>query len=119
QASDLHEVGTVASVMRYVTAPDRSHHVICQCEHRFRTLEFLPGYPFLVARIERIGEKEVMDTELEARMRSLKQRAGEALQLVPDAPAELRGAIEGIRSPSALSDLIASFIDISPEEKQE
>lgn len=119
QASDLHEVGTVASVMRYVTAPDRSHHVICQGEHRFRTLEFLPGYPFLVARIERIGEKEVMDTELEARMRSLKQRAGEALQLVPDAPAELRGAIEGIRSPSALSDLIASFIDISPEEKQE
>src|SRR5690625_4717731 len=43
QASDLHEVGTVASVMRYVTAPDRSHHVICQGEHRFRTLEFLPG----------------------------------------------------------------------------
>jgi ATP-dependent Lon protease len=119
EPGDLHEVGTVASVMRYVTAPDRSHHVICQGENRFRTLEFLPGYPFLVARIERIGEKEVMTTELEARMRTLKRRAAEALQLVPEAPVELQGAIEGIRSPSALSDLIASFIDISPEEKQE
>src|SRR5690625_2284778 len=55
---DLHTIGTVASVMRYVTAPDRSHHVICQGENRFRVLEFLPDYPFLVARIERIGEKE-------------------------------------------------------------
>src|SRR5690606_41714977 len=52
-------------------------------------------------------------------MRTLKMRAGEALQLVPEAPAELRSAIEGIRSPSALADLIASFIDIKPEEKQE
>lgn len=116
---DLHTIGTVASVMRYVTAPDRSHHVICQGENRFRVLEFLPDYPFLVARIERIGEKEVMSTALEASMRSLKQRAAEALQLVPEAPGELRGAIEGIRSPSALADLIASFIDIAPEQKQE
>ncbi|HEX5512804.1 MAG TPA: endopeptidase La, partial [Gammaproteobacteria bacterium] len=117
--SDLHTIGTVASVMRYVTAPDRTHHVICQGEHRFRMLEFLEGYPFLVARVERLGEKEVMSTELEARMRTLKQRAAEALQLVPEAPGELLGAIEGIRSPSALADLIASFIDIKPEEKQE
>lgn len=118
-AEDLYQVGTVGSIMRYITAPDRTHHVICQGEHRFRILEFLDGFPFLVARVERIGEKEVLDTAMEARMRTLKMRAGEALQLVPEAPAELRSAIEGIRSPSALADLIASFIDIKPEEKQE
>lgn len=118
-SQDLHDIGAVGSIMRYITAPDRSHHVICQGENRFRVLEYLDGYPFLVARIERVGEKEVMSTELEARMRTLKQRAGEALQLVPEAPGDLRAAIEGIRSPSALADLIASFIDITPDEKQE
>jgi ATP-dependent Lon protease len=118
-ADDLNSVGTVASIVRYVTAPDRTHHVICQGEHRFRVLEYLEGYPFLVARVERVGEKEVMSTELEARMRTLKQRAGEALQLVPEAPGELLGAVEGIRSPGALADLIASFIDIEPAEKQQ
>src|SRR5690625_1754920 len=49
---DLHNVGAVGSIMRYITAPDRSHHVICQGENRFRVLEYLDGYPFLVARIE-------------------------------------------------------------------
>ena len=116
---DLYPVGTVASIVRYVTAPDRSHHVICQGENRFRVIEFLEGYPFLVARIERIGEKEVMTTELEARMHTLKQRAVEALQLFPEVPAELVNAVDGLRSPSALADVIASFMDIKPEEKQQ
>src|SRR3990172_11657715 len=34
--NDLHWVGTTANVLRYVTAPDGSHHVICQGEQRFR-----------------------------------------------------------------------------------
>src|SRR5947209_9469976 len=30
--ADLHRVGTSAQVLRYVTAPDGTHHVICQGE---------------------------------------------------------------------------------------
>src|SRR5437762_13917017 len=26
---DLHNIGTVATILRYITAPDGSHHVIC------------------------------------------------------------------------------------------
>ena len=47
---DLHRVGTEANLLRYVTSPDGSHHVICHGEHRFRIIEFLDGYPFFVAR---------------------------------------------------------------------
>jgi ATP-dependent Lon protease len=35
---DLHRVGTEANVLRYVTSPDGSHHVICQGERRFRVI---------------------------------------------------------------------------------
>src|SRR5688572_22331662 len=42
---DLHWVGTSANVLRYVTAPDGSHHLICQGESRFRVLQFIEGYP--------------------------------------------------------------------------
>ena len=43
-----HEVGTVANILRYVTAPDGAHHIICQGVQRFRITEFvarlaLPG----------------------------------------------------------------------------
>src|SRR6202022_990311 len=51
---DLHRVGTQANLLRYVTSPDGSHHLICQGESRFRIVEFLDGYPFFVARVERV-----------------------------------------------------------------
>src|SRR5258705_12075587 len=39
----LHAVGTAAQVLRYVTAPDGTHHVIAQGVRRFRLIEFLPA----------------------------------------------------------------------------
>ncbi|MDP2640856.1 MAG: LON peptidase substrate-binding domain-containing protein, partial [Betaproteobacteria bacterium] len=51
---DLCPVGTRANVLRYVTTPDGAHHIICQGEQRFRLVELLEGYPFMVARVGRI-----------------------------------------------------------------
>jgi ATP-dependent Lon protease len=118
-SADLHTIGTVAAVMRYVTAPDGSHHVVCQGERRFRVIEFLDGYPFLVARVEQIGESELRTAEVEARVHRLKERAVEAVQLLPQAPGELAGAIQSIQSASALADFVAAFLDLQPEEKQQ
>jgi ATP-dependent Lon protease len=116
---DLHRVGTVASVVRYVTTRDGIHHLVCQGEQRFRVLDFLPGFPFLVARVESLEERGARDdTAVEARAHTLKQQAVEAVQLLPQAPAELANAIQGIQSPAALADLVASFLDIAPPDKQ-
>jgi ATP-dependent Lon protease len=116
---DLHRVGTVANVMRYVTTPDGGHHLVCQGEQRFRVLEFLDGYPFLAARIARVPEGEVESAEIEARLIELRSRAQEVLELLPEAPAELGNAIRGITSASLLADLVAGFMDLKPDEKQE
>ena len=48
---DMHWVGTTANVLRYITAPDGSHHAICSGVQRFRVVQFLEGFPFTVARI--------------------------------------------------------------------
>ncbi|HSF47080.1 MAG TPA: endopeptidase La, partial [Burkholderiales bacterium] len=117
--AQLHWVGTIANVLRYVTAPDGSHHVVVQGEQRFRVLQFLEGYPFLVARVERIQESEVDSKELEARLIQLKERAIEVLQLLPQVPSELVGAVQNVTEASALGDLVAGFMDLKPEEKQE
>jgi ATP-dependent Lon protease len=115
----LHRVGTIAEIMRYVTAPDGSHHVVVRGTRRFKVLEFLDGYPFLAARIEEIGDAEVYTTELAARMHQLRERAREAVNLLPNVPDEIAGAIEQLQSPSALADFIANVTDISPAEKQD
>ena len=119
QPTQLHRVGTSAQVLRYVTAADGTHHVICQGQRRFRVKDFVPGHPFLVARIEEIGISELMTPEIEARMRLLKERTREALQLLPSPPAELVAAIENITSASALADFVAGVSDATPSEKQE
>ena len=116
---DLHRMGTVANVARYVTAPDRAHHLICQGEQRFQVLEFLSGWPFLVARVLRIPESTSQTPEIEARMLHLRGQAVEALELLPQAPPELIGAIQAIKLPGELADLAAAYLDVKPEEKQE
>ena len=115
----LHRVGTVAEILRYVTAPDGSHHVVTRGTRRFRISEFLPDYPFLVALVDEVDEAEVYSTEIAARMHQLKERAREAISLLPAIPQEIAGALEQIQSPSALADLVASVSDLTPAEKQD
>jgi ATP-dependent Lon protease len=118
-ATDLYEIGVLATVVRYVTAPDGAHHLVCQGESRFRLLQVVRETPYLAARIETLGEPQSVGAEIEARMDLLKQRAVEALSLLPQVPAELARTIRGIDAPGQLADLIVSFMDIKPEEKQE
>jgi ATP-dependent Lon protease len=119
EADDLHKVGTVASIVRYVTGQDGTHHVVAQGERRFRVLDFLPGLPFLMARIEYLPDAPHISNEVEARALNLKRLAAEAISLLPQAPAELNNAIQGVESPAMLVDLVASFMDVKTVEKQQ
>jgi len=118
-AADLYTVGTIGVILRYATAPDGSHHIICGGDHRFRIVEFLAGYPFLAARVEPIVEPEAAGPEIEARMMQLKERAAEALKLIADAPDELAGMLESLTAPTTLAYVVANFLDIKIEEKQQ
>jgi ATP-dependent Lon protease len=115
----LHRVGTVASIVRFVTAADGTHHLIAQGEQRFTVLDYVSREPFLVARIELHKEPAVMDREIEARGLTVRERAIEASQLLPQAPAELGNAIRAIESIPTLADIVASFMDLKASEKQE
>jgi len=115
----LHRVGTVASIVRFVTGADGTHHLICHGEQRFRVLDYVSSEPFPVARIELHPEPAATDREIEARGIRLRERALEAVQLLPQAPGELANAIQGIESIPALADLVASFMDLKSAEKQE
>jgi ATP-dependent Lon protease len=116
--ADLYSIGTVASVLRYVTAQDGTHHLVVQGERRFRVLDFQTGMPFTLARVEYLTTTPAADTDVEARLLHLKRLAAEAIELLPQAPAELAKAIEAMTSPETLADLIASFMDVTATEKQ-
>ena len=116
---DLNEIGVLATVVRYVTAPDGTHHLVAQGEGRFRVQEFVHEKPYFAARVEPLTEINTTGPQIEARAEVLKSRAIEALSLLPQVPAELARTIQSIDSPSRLADLIVSFMDVKPQEKQD
>ncbi|MET0744359.1 MAG: endopeptidase La [Microvirga sp.] len=118
-ALDLHRTGTIANILRYVNAPDGTHHVVLQGEQRFRVTEFVKERPFIVARVLRIEEPGILTPDIEARFLHLRQQALEALQLLPQVPQELVGTVQAAATPGTLADLVAAYIDVSADQKQE
>jgi len=116
---DLHRVGTQANMLRYVTGENESHHLVLQGQERFRVLDFIPGYPFLLARVEHVRERAAEGPEVEARMLALRERAQEALNLLPQTPDELVRAIRSISTPGLLADAIAGYMDLNASDRQE
>jgi ATP-dependent Lon protease len=117
--ADLHEVGVVANILRYVTGAEGEHHLICQGVQRFRITETLEGWPYLVARGLHLPEPTESGPEVEARFLNVKQQALEALDLLAHAPDELRQTIQAITAPGVLADMVGAYMDAKPEEKQE
>jgi ATP-dependent Lon protease len=116
---DLYAVGTTATILRYVTAPDGSHQLVVHGEQRFRIAGFYDGLPFQVARVEFLPDGTEITKEIEAHMLQVKSRAAELLELAPRVPPELAAAVEQIAAPGALADFIAGLLDIKPAEKQD
>ena len=118
-ALDLHRTGTVANILRFVTAPDGGHHLILQGEHRFRVTEFSRETPFFAASVDRIEEQKLVTPDVEARFLNLRAQAIEALELLPQVPRELMAAVQAADAPAALADMVAAYMDITALEKQE
>ena len=116
---DLFWVGTAGPVVRYITGNEGAHHLVVQGQNRFRVLEFLEGWPFLVARVSLVETEDAMTPELEARFLQLKQQAAEAIQLLPNAPEELSIVVQGVTSPTLLADMVANLLDVKNEDKQD
>lgn len=116
----LFPVGTSAEVLRYITSPQGSHHLVARGMARFRIKEFLPDFPFLVARIQYLEEEGNDSKEVAARALFLRQRAEETMQLLAGEQASALGnALYEIKEPGHLADIITAFLDIEAEKKQQ
>ncbi|MFN2644479.1 MAG: endopeptidase La [Burkholderiales bacterium] len=120
--ADLYWVGTAGQVVRYITGGEGAHHMVVQGQSRFRAVEFLDGWPFLVARVQYIESPDTQEAKLaadiEARFLQLKTQAVEAIQLLPNAPEELAVVVQAVTSPALLADMVGNLLDVKLEEKQ-
>nr|WP_181408116.1 endopeptidase La [Pararhizobium mangrovi] len=117
-ADDLHPVGTLANILRYVTGQNGEHHLICQGVRRCRLASVSRTGGYLTAEGETLTEPDGSAPEVEARFMNVKQQALEALDLLANAPDELRQTVRSITEPATLADMTAAYLDAQPAEKQ-
>ena len=116
----LHRVGTAATIVRFITAPDGTHHLICPGRGAIhgaglRQPRALPGGAHRSA--QGTGRRSIRRSKRAGSICA--SRRIEAVQLLPQAPGELVNAIRSIESIPALADMVASFMDLKTAEKQE
>ena len=114
----LHDIGTLARVLQHVEGGEGQQHALCQGMHRFRIDELVDGFPFLAARVTRLDEPGERTSAVEALALQLHQRAAEVLSLLPGVPAEVGQALQALRNPAQLADVIAGLLDTEVGEKQ-
>jgi len=119
--NSLHEVGTMAQILKTITMPDGNLTIIIQGRSRFKIKEFLKEEPYITAKIELLAENypEKNTKEVKALRSSLKEAALKILRLNPEIPQEAQIALDNIEAISFLTHFLASNLNAEVAEKQE
>ena len=118
--TDMHEVGTLATVHKVVRMPNQSRFVFTEGVSRVRLLRYVQTEPFMVAEIEELedGHPE-SNAGVEALVRNV---IGQFQQIVSESPTlsdELRTIAANIEDPGRLVDFVASSLPfLTTDDKQ-
>jgi len=116
--SQLYEVGTAASILRFMRLPDDTMRILVQGLARIRITHYTKTDPYLVAKVERLESVVEDSVELQALTRNASSQFQAMVSMLPQFPEEMKVVAAQIDDPSRLADVIAANLNISTEEKQ-
>jgi ATP-dependent Lon protease len=121
EGSDLHAVGTRATVHKVVKMPNQSLFVFTEGNERVRLGEFTQAQPFMTAHYEIIEEIDPANTpEMEALQRNVVSQFQQIVTSSPTLSDDLQTIAINIDEPGRLSDFIASSLPfLTTSDKQE
>jgi len=111
-------VGTCAIILKMAKLSLNRAQLLVQGVSRIKILEYIEGKPYRQARVLVLEDVEIKDIEVEAMMVNLVALFDRVLKLSPFLPAEFSAMANSITEGGVLADMIASIINISPQEKQ-
>src|SRR4026208_2236213 len=117
--SDLVDIGTVAKIIKLIKMPDGGTTVIIQGKKRFKIDEITTDDPYFKAIITVLKEEELKnDNDFDAMVSSIKELAGQIIQLSPNLPSEASIILRNIENPSFLIHFVSSNLNSTIAEKQ-
>ena len=117
--SDLVDIGTVAKIIKLIKMPDGGTTVIIQGKKRFKVDEITSDDPYFKAKITVLVEEGLKDDkDFDAMVSSIKELAGQIIQLSPNLPSEASIILRNIENPSFLIHFVSSNLNGTIAEKQ-
>ncbi|HWC65262.1 MAG TPA: endopeptidase La [Thermoanaerobaculia bacterium] len=119
--ADLHEVGTLAAIMRMLKLPDGRIRLLVQGVSRAHVNSFLQQDPYFRAKVTRIPEPEAprrLAPEEEALVRGVKQNLERSVTLGKNISPEVMLIAANLEDTARLADLAASNMELKAEQSQ-
>lgn len=117
--SEIHKVGTIASIMRMLKLADGRVKVLVQGLSKGEVDTYTRERPFFEVKIHKVIEPTLQEVpiEVEALMRTAKEKIEQILNL-KNLPPEIVMVTDNISDPGVLADLVASNLRLKIEESQ-
>jgi ATP-dependent Lon protease len=117
---DLHEVGTLSSILQLLKLPDGTVKVLVEGAQRARILNLAEQDGCLLADCAPLAQEERSgDPELDALMRSTLSLFEQYIKMNKKIPAELLPSLASMDSPGRLADTIAAHLALRLDQKQQ
>ncbi len=118
---DLHNVGTMAQILKTLQMPDGNTTVIIQGKRSFKIDEFISEEPYFMGRVSPLETSELPedDPDFSALIATLKETAIQIVKKSPNMPSEAEFALKNIDSPFFLINFISSNLNVGVDQKQE
>ena len=120
KAEDIHEIGTVARILKVLKMPDGNTTVIIQGKKRFSVAEVITEEPYINATVREVPEAKPakQNKEFQAITDSIKDLALQIIKDSPNIPSEASFAIKNIESDSFLINFVSSNMNLPVKDKQ-
>jgi ATP-dependent Lon protease len=117
--SDIHEIGTLSTILQLLKLPDGTVKVLVEGAERVHITSYEDTDAFFTAHVEALpAEDEGEEKELEVLTRSLLAMFDQYVKLNKKVPPEILTSLSGIDEPGRLADTIAAHMSLKLEEKQ-
>lgn len=118
-AQGLFARGCAGRILKMLKYPDGSVRILIQGLKRIEIREYLQADPYLSARVAHLQDTYTPSKDLDALQAHMVSQFAKFVSMVPYLPDELQGVVMNIKDPGRVTDLIASNLNISVDEKQD
>ena len=118
-AEDVHELGTVATILQLLKLPDGTVKVLVEGSSRARIVSFNDRDTYFDAEVELVAPEETDNGEVHALARAVIDQFENYAKLNRKIPPESVATVSQITDPGKLADAVASQLQVKLSDKQE